>query len=481
MSHAANNGIYECYHLFGPTLIPRLLHGYLSYFTEHLVNRFPGSHHILTADVDILKFINDSTLAPESKLSFLDGVGFCLAETDIYSQALQSVEDSLIRGLSTNAGIGRYYDLRNTHAGESLLASRKNLYYQLFHYYLKILAKVSPSRVYLSHHSYDVYYALFHASSFLDIPVTLVNGGHQSIYDITSFPPRGIGKDSVLREHIELQNHTAYTSHLSSYQPSSRTYCMPSGSLVEMIPLLRSCQGKTSDRVIILSLPVFSELNVEIFNENRLFIDRLSWLTNTLGVLSTISHEICLIIRLHPNAVSYGEDKWIKRHLARLLDDWQGSFYITDSNAKLAQIINENPVSLEDIDFLIYQGSLSIELPQHRIRPICGVSPLGTKQMTLSTQCFDEYTRILTFPHSFQRTVPNDVADSAKCAVTFDNLLARASEAEPHMQEFDQIYHFGKVTRPASDVPVLLTRFNNQVTWHAINAASFTSYMLRSH
>jgi len=283
----------------------------------------------------------------------------------------------------------------------------------------------------------------------------------------------------VLREHIEQNNHSIYGSQAINGEPVSRTYCMPSGSLVEIIPSLRAGNSITSRRLIILSLPVFSELNVEIFNENRLFIDRLSWLRNTMSILFEIMNEIVLIIRLHPNASSYGEEAWIKKHLDEFTKGWNDSIHITANNLELGRLVNHYSAFLGKTDFIIYQGSLSIELPQFGIRPICGVSPLGPKEMTLSSGCIDEYKRMILSPDSFTKTISREISQSASRAVSFDNSLARGSEAEPYMQELDKIYHFGKVSRSSCEAPKVFRDFTNQIDWHSIHTGNFTSYMLR--
>ena len=61
--------------------------------------------------------------------------------------------------------------------------------------------------------------------------------------------------------------------------PSARKYCLTSGSMSDINDELNN---NTDKKLYVLRLPVFAEYNVEIFNGKRAFIDRLSWLENTI-------------------------------------------------------------------------------------------------------------------------------------------------------------------------------------------------------
>ena len=51
--------------------------------------------------------------------------------------------------------------------------------------------------------------------------------------------------------------------------------------------------NNTDKKLYVLCLPVFAEYNVEIFNGKRAFIDRLSWLENTIKICQILRGVLC--------------------------------------------------------------------------------------------------------------------------------------------------------------------------------------------
>jgi len=447
----SQQNIGQYYHLFGPCLIQGLLDHYCNYFLSAIIQHLPNSHFVVVPPQEVKKYAAQTIHAPFDSPNKVSGLDL----SPLIRQAHQSVEDSLLRGLLWGAKIGFYYDNRFYSEGSKLLDVRLSIYQYLYNYYGSVLDQIEPCKVYISHQSYDVYFALYHAARDRGVDVSIVHGGHQSMYAIHNGDHMGIGKDAMLRSQLSSGNIMRYecTGSPSLSKPSSRQYCMLSGSLSDLFNDA-SLFGNSSKRLYVLCLPVFSELNVEIFNGDRPFIDRLSWLKATIIALSRLTDNSFLIIRIHPNSNSYREVYWLKKTLIQLLRDFPiSNTFISSSNFEFTHIVQTYDFNISRAIYILYQGSLSVELPQYGIKPICGITPLATEHMCITPQSVDQYQSILANCENINLCASQTAMQEAASLVAFDNYLCRGSSSDPYMTELDGIYHFSNIKTPPDLIP----------------------------
>ena len=164
--------------------------------------------------------------------------------------------------------------------------------------------------------------------------------------------------------------------------------------------------------------------------------------------------------------------------MIRLLKDANlKNCYVTSTNYEFSHLVTINKLNLRNAIYLLYQGSLSVELPQYGIKTICGVEPLATESMCIKPESVDQYKAILKESYNADFKLDKNQIQIAKSIVDYDNHLCRGSTSDMLMTELDNIYHFGNVRQTADQISKIFSKFShyNLVKY---DTEDFTTYTL---
>jgi len=400
------------------------------------------------------------------------------------------ITDSICRNLWTSCSDDSYYDaLANDYQHVQSITQTRLLYgLNLYEMYDSLINQYSPSRIYLSHQSYDYYSSAYCAAVKNSVDVTLVHGGHQYMYDVKEPSRYGIGKDCPIKEIYEICNR----DHM--FQRSLEVHLQRHGNEASATTRIASTQGSksllsamdksvdyrcgdASLRPYIVVIPIFREIQIELNAQDNIFRLRKDWLEYTLKVLPD-SRYIPIIIRIHPNSKDYGEEKRTISWIKYISSSRSNPFYITNGNTEFTGCLNSLRINPQECKWIMFQGSLSLELVSQGIKPICSVEPVSIKSVHYRPSVLSQYNYMLTTSFNPERASESDIS-LAKFMLSIDNSLTRGSKADRLFEEIDETYHFGKIKNQNSEAFIsLLEKILKEVEAVPINTTSFVTYLL---
>jgi len=463
----------------GPCFLTYMMHQYSLYLEQNkdfLLQRYCSVKIIRPPDL----LTQSITSFTSCKLNNHDSAH--LSSLNLSEQILldNSVSDSVHRNLWPGLDIRVFHTmLATSSAGASqVLRLREDIFHSLYMFYKSHMSCDKSSHAYMSHHSYDFYASFYLASTHSHASFTHVHGGHQIMYDIGFISPYGIGKDAPIKtlgancgqllknSLLKLHSYncsTTRTASLDSRFSATNLITDPS----------TTTPGKKASLIIVV--PVLSEIQFEIMDTLRNFNSRLDYLSYTLSSIQSNSYQH-IIVRMHPACNDYGEADLVYQYIKEFTQHLSGNLHICRSHDDFKLAVAANDVSLSSSKWVLFQGSMSLELPSKGIKPICAVTPVSPSSSYIYPRSLQQYTALINDP-SYISTLSPDMINLCSDLVSFDNSVSRGSEADFIFKQFDDTYHFGNIRNPdISLFSYLLDQLPSKMSHDAIPAGAFTIY-----
>ncbi len=468
----------------GPCFLFSIMEDYKE-FLRSTSNRLLGkvkSLEIVSVPSDLFQWTTDSKQCPSFPAA--EHPDLTLEWRELWEH---SIYDSLYRNIWHNFSVGDFYTSLETDrkSADELIAKRKFLALKLYSFYQRTLILRAPLHAYVSHQSYDFYLTFIAAAKSLDIPMTFVHGGHQIMFDIKKCSGYGIGKDCPIKEIGQSPQSfkmlfSNITKNNESGSPDSRIASTPYSK--SAIQVLSDRQTSGVKRGIFVILPIFSEIQIEIHNCMNIFKSRREWFYYTLESLPD-SADIPCVIRVHPNSSDYNELGMTLKWISFVRSCRRNPLYVCTTQDDFRNAIEQLSLSVVDSKWLLFQGSLSLELPTLGIKPMSAVCPVSPLQTHLQPLSLAEYNYRIK---NFEKDQPLDSESAAWCKqlLNLDNLLTKGTSASSVFMAADDTYHFGnRRVMEVSQFRKLLDISNQILDYKLIPTKSFDVYLFsgKSH
>lgn len=355
---------------------------------------------------------------------------------------VNSVNDSLYRGLTPAINTNRLYQEYNGKYFTMCHGYRRRYAIELFHYYLELIDSQKPDLVTLSHGNYDYYITLYLAARKRGIPVLLVHGGFNRSCLILNKGP--LTDHSPSSEKIRIFNALLRPStDSSSLKADILTYISnrpdacagveahKNSSLQLFSTSYRTSIANSGRLYYILMMPILGEVCHQDLFYNINYSSKLNWIESIFCTLANNPHP--LIVRHHPEV----------------------DFY------------NEKSISFQFLEFLSHKYSISV-------RHIYGNNELSTffRSVVNERQSF--------IPLSFGSTISSELATISLPSITANGCLAtllpNATIFQDHVDFYDPRPHLCANTtklRESStstdDLKMLLTWINLTGKYYSVD------------
>jgi len=214
----------------------------------------------------------------------------------------------------------------------------------------------------------------------------------------------------------------------------------------------------------------------------NIFKSRREWFYYTLESLPD-SADIPCVIRVHPNSSDYNELGMTLKWINFVRSCRRNPLYVCTTQDDFRNAIEQLSLSVVDSKWLLFQGSLSLELPTLGIKPMSAVCPVSPLQTHLQPLSLAEYNYRIK---NFEKDQPLDSESAAWCKqlLNLDNLLTKGTSASSVFMAADDTYHFGnRRVMEVSQFRKLLDISNEILDYKLIPTKSFDVYLFsrKSH
>ena len=187
------------------------------------------------------------------------------SSSKIYKLIENSCVDTLCRNLDNDTKSLTYF-MANKDERNRMLTIKSFQFLELTALYLAIIENINPDRIYISHGVYNCYVSLYVASILSGIDIRIHHGGYATRYYTTTIPSNLTPRYVLSNMYNNMVPSSLMLTH-KNHPPSefSSISLLGKDHKNSFVPLLLTTVNYTqtnyNNRVLIVTMPIFSEVN----------------------------------------------------------------------------------------------------------------------------------------------------------------------------------------------------------------------------
>ena len=381
-----------------------------------------------------------------------------------YQNLINSVADSLFRGLSNQFSHELYHTEQFSQENELIYQSR--LYYAcaLLDYYINLINRYSIDATCCSHGYYDFHVAFTIASLICGKKSYIIAGGNRNSYEITNKNVTDFGSEAPFIELAQQIDSITYHENILNrfsnnseglFDPKRKSRTGQPG-LVDIFDTYKP-QGKRLHLYMhrnvtpLIILPVFSEVNYH-YNDlsKNLYKSRHSWFEDTVRRLSLHSENI--YIRRHPDSTEYGESAFVSSIIQKLSSEGISIVELNKLDELSVQMKLENSIGKFMLP-IMFGNSFALEATQinYPSLVVTACSATSVANTAILPKSLKDYQAIL----SGEKLITLEIhrTSSIKSNILLEYMrstIGNSSYDRWAKKEYDNYFFFGKIGKTNS-------------------------------